>query len=60
MIDSASFYHLQVPTPPPEPKPGCTLCASLDEQRRKARAEGDYSQVSDCNIRLRNHQHISA
>jgi hypothetical protein len=43
---------------PPEPVPvaGCAECASLAGLRGGARARGDMSAVSDCNVLLRRHQ----
>ncbi|WP_405702688.1 hypothetical protein [Streptomyces sp. NBC_00069] len=40
----------------PVPTPGCGVCEALDRQRAVARAKGDMSKVSDCNVELRNHQ----
>ncbi|CAL9444756.1 hypothetical protein [Streptomyces sp. enrichment culture] len=44
--------------PPPEPVPvaGCAECAGLAGLRGGARARGDMSAVSDCNVPLRRHQ----
>ncbi|MFJ8110008.1 hypothetical protein [Streptomyces sp. NPDC096132] len=52
--------HLSVPPRQPEPEPGCVICAHLARQRTQARAEGDLSRVSDCNVRLRGHEHRKA
>ncbi|MFH0176305.1 hypothetical protein ACIA6D_12920 [Streptomyces cacaoi] len=49
--------HLGLPSTPPEPMPGCVVCAALAERRTKARAEGDYSKASDCNVKLVTHTH---
>lgn len=43
------------PPRPPEPAPECVICADLDRERAAANAEGDYSRVSDCNVRMREH-----
>ncbi|MFF3844656.1 hypothetical protein [Streptomyces sp. NPDC002328] len=51
----AVSYLLQLPTAPPSPVPGCTTCAALAEKRAAAQAKGDYSKVSDCNVRMRRH-----
>ncbi|RSS07317.1 hypothetical protein EF917_05560 [Streptomyces sp. WAC00469] len=40
----------------PSPKPGCRTCLSLSVARENARSAGDYSGVSDGNVRLRRHQ----
>ncbi|MFE0426672.1 hypothetical protein [Streptomyces sp. NPDC058953] len=40
---------------PPSPVPGCAACAALVAERGKARATGDMSRVSDCNVLLRRH-----
>ncbi|CAL9440758.1 hypothetical protein [Streptomyces sp. enrichment culture] len=44
--------------PPPEPVPveGCARCGELAALRGRARAGGDLSGVSDCNVLLRRHQ----
>lgn len=52
---AAVSYRLQMPPAPPAPVPGCARCAALDEQRTRAFTAGDYSRVSDCNIRMRRH-----
>lgn len=54
-MTTATSYLLGMPAIPPEPTPCCVVCASLDRQRSKARAEGDLSRVSDCNVRMRAH-----
>lgn len=54
-MTTATSYLLQMPAVPPKPTPCCVVCASLDKQRSKARAAGDYSRVSDCNVRMRAH-----
>lgn len=43
------------PLRPPAPAPGCVVCADLVRERAVARAEGDHSRVSDCNVRMRGH-----
>ncbi|AWL38822.1 hypothetical protein B9S64_12400 [Streptomyces sp. SM18] len=40
----------------PSPQPGCRACLSLSVSRENARSTGNYSGVSDCNVRLRRHQ----
>lgn len=44
--------------PPAEPKavPGCGTCLSFCVSRDNARSTGDYSAVSDANVKLRQHQ----
>ncbi|MFB1047937.1 hypothetical protein [Streptomyces chrestomyceticus] len=41
----------------PEPKPvaGCPGCAELANVRDRARAGGDRTTISDCNVFLRRH-----
>lgn len=57
MTTMSGAVHLPLPSQPPEPKPGCPTCTTLAEQRDRARSEGDYSRVTDCNIGLRAHSH---
>jgi hypothetical protein len=57
MNREAVSYRLQPPLTPPEPVPGCSRCTRLAEQRTAAAAKGDHSRVSDCNVRLRGHDH---
>ncbi|MEU6229628.1 hypothetical protein [Streptomyces sp. NPDC047042] len=54
-MTTATSYLLQMPAVPPEPTPGCVVCASLGRQRTQARSVGDYSRVSDCNVRMGAH-----
>lgn len=54
-MTTATSYLLQMPDAPPIPTPCCVVCASLDRQRTQARTAGDYSRVSDCNVRMRAH-----
>ena len=54
-MTTATSYLLEMPPPPPKPTPGCVVCTSLDRQRAQARAVGDYSRVSDYNVRMRAH-----
>jgi hypothetical protein len=44
---------------PPEPDPvaGCETCRQLAWKRRAARAAGNGSGVSDCNVLIRAHPH---
>lgn len=45
-----------IPPPvPPTPVAGCIHCDLLAMTRDRARANGDGSGVSDCNVRLRRH-----
>lgn len=39
------------------PIEGCKICAALDKQRAEARAAGDFSKVSDCNVEIHLHPH---
>ncbi|WP_240109355.1 hypothetical protein [Streptomyces sp. MUM 203J] len=41
--------------PDPAPVPGCAGCAELAKVREWARAGGDMTTVSDCNVYLRRH-----
>ncbi|MFF7492677.1 hypothetical protein [Streptomyces rubiginosohelvolus] len=41
--------------PEPKPVPGCACCDNVAESRDRARANGDASGVSDCNVRMRRH-----
>nr|WP_274916602.1 hypothetical protein [Streptomyces sp. WZ-12] len=54
--------HLSDPTAKPEPRPvaGCDVCGALDRQRSRARATGDHSKVTDCNVEMRDHPHGKA
>lgn len=38
------------------PVEGCATCAELVTERVRARAQGDMSAVSDCNVLLRRHR----
>ncbi|ANZ18981.1 hypothetical protein O1L44_24420 [Streptomyces noursei] len=51
--------HLPDPLPAPEPEPvaGCDVRLALARQREGARAVGNLSWVSDCNVELRRHPH---
>jgi hypothetical protein len=49
-------YHLTELPAEPSPVPGCAKCLSLVNARQNARSTGDYSAVSDCNVKLRGHQ----
>lgn len=40
----------------PSTVPGCSDCLSLSVARENARSVGDYSAVSDSNVKLRQHQ----
>jgi hypothetical protein len=46
---------LSLPLEDPEPVSDCKECAALGHQRSEARAQGDMSRVSDCNVRMRAH-----
>jgi hypothetical protein len=55
----AEPVHLLEPTPPPEPTPGCDVCAALARQRTEATATGDYSRASDLTVEMGQHAHES-
>ncbi|MFE7314605.1 MULTISPECIES: hypothetical protein [unclassified Streptomyces] len=54
--------HLPDPGAKPEAQPvaGCDVCGALERQRAQARATGDRSKVTDCNVEMRRHPHESA
>ncbi|MHC0432652.1 hypothetical protein ACX6XY_21095 [Streptomyces sp. O3] len=39
----------------PMPEPGCAHCDNVAMDRDRAKANGNASGVSDCNVRLRRH-----
>lgn len=41
----------------PIPNFGCDVCQSLGREREEARAAGDMSRVTDCNVEIRRHPH---
>ncbi|PBC81721.1 hypothetical protein SAMN05428954_5680 [Streptomyces sp. 2112.3] len=41
--------------PGPKPIPGCAHCDKVAIDRDRAKANGDGSSVSDCNVRMRRH-----
>lgn len=47
--------HLPLPSRAPEPVEGCAGCVELANVRDRARAGGDFTTVSDCNVFLRRH-----
>ncbi|MCP3819089.1 hypothetical protein NLX86_13490 [Streptomyces sp. A3M-1-3] len=47
--------HLALPVLEPTPVDGCKVCGALGKQPEAARRSGDMSQVSDCNVEVRNH-----
>nr|WP_236246673.1 hypothetical protein [Streptomyces sp. CC77] len=49
--------HLSLPSPPPEPAPGCEVCTALVRQRQAARDRGDLSAATDADVEIRNHPH---
>ncbi|PWI08314.1 hypothetical protein DIZ27_23020 [Streptomyces sp. NWU339] len=48
---------LGMPLPDPAPAPGCTSCRRWARQRETARSAGDWTRVSDCNVRIRRCTH---
>lgn len=57
MATMSGPVHLPLPSRPPTPTPGCVICTDLAKKREQARADGDHSRVSDCNVRMRAHRH---
>ncbi|MEU9997875.1 hypothetical protein [Streptomyces sp. NPDC050848] len=51
----SDLVHLTLPSPDPEPVEGCAGCVELANVRDRARAGGDLTTVSDCNVFLRRH-----
>ncbi|MFI6638241.1 hypothetical protein [Streptomyces sp. NPDC050504] len=47
--------HLRLPRPTPKPVQGCSACFAFGALRAAARARGDLSRVSDCNVEIENH-----
>lgn len=56
MTTMSGPVHLPLPSRQPQPTPGCVICTDLARKRAAAKAEGDHSRVSDCNVRLRQHR----
>lgn len=48
---------LGIPLAEPLASEACDVCQALARQRSAARAEGNLSRVSDCNVEIRNHPH---
>ncbi|MDT0423429.1 hypothetical protein [Streptomyces evansiae] len=46
---------LRVPAPDLSPVPGCAGCVELANVRDRARAVGDMTTVTDCNVYMRRH-----
>jgi hypothetical protein len=55
-MDQPIAITLALPLSPPDPTPGCGVCAALATQRDEATAHGDHSRATDCNVEIRNHQ----
>ncbi|MCP9958609.1 hypothetical protein [Streptomyces sudanensis] len=57
MSKPSNHVHAPIEPPPPDPAPveGCPDCAELVALRARARARGDMSAASDCNVLLRRH-----
>jgi hypothetical protein len=49
--------YLPDPTRPPQPAPGCDVCAALDRQRAEAEARGDIRTATTREIEMRRHPH---
>ncbi|MFE7317358.1 hypothetical protein ACFU7T_30295 [Streptomyces sp. NPDC057555] len=62
MTGMSDPVHLPDPGVVREPRPvaGCDVCAALARQRERARAAGNWSKVSDCNVEMRRHPHPKA
>lgn len=56
MTTMSGPYPLSLPRVPPTPVEGCDACQRMDEERARAHAQGDYSAVSDWNVKMRAHQ----
>ena len=52
---STTRRHLSELPREPSPKPGCSDCLSLSVARGNARSTGDFSAVSNMNVKLRHH-----
>lgn len=48
-------YNLTELPAEPSAKPGCPACLSIVVSRENARSKGDFSTVSDRNVKLRRH-----
>lgn len=53
---AAAGIHLTEQPREPSAIPGCSACLSFSITRENARSRGDFSAVSDSNVRLRKHQ----
>lgn len=49
--------HLGIPLPEPDPAPSCEDCQRQARRREAARAAGDLTRVSDCNVLIRRCTH---
>jgi hypothetical protein len=49
--------YLGAPLPAPDPAPGCAQCQRWARERTAARTAGDWTTVSDCNVRIRRCTH---
>jgi hypothetical protein len=47
------------PTQPPQPTPGCDVCAELDRQREAAEEAGNIRSATACEVEMRSHRHES-
>ncbi len=56
MTQQPQGYTLSEPPAEPSAQTGCSACLSLVVARQNARSRGDYSGVSDLNVKLRRHQ----
>ncbi|MER8028554.1 hypothetical protein ABTZ78_06215 [Streptomyces bauhiniae] len=58
MADNSRCHDHDLADFPSEPHavPGCNACLGICVARTNARSRGDYSAVTDSNVRLRRHQ----
>lgn len=49
--------YLPLLSDPAQPAEGCDVCEALENERAMARAIGDGSKASDCNVEMQQHPH---
>lgn len=52
--------YLGMPLDPPDPVPGCPICARAARARSLAQSKGWLSAMTDANVRIRRHPHEGA